>query len=109
MLQPTMSSFLSLRSGFKGSGGQRTQQITTSDVSNQEVTGQGPPTGPTTGNLKIFGEGERKPRTLLKGSPEHNLLKEAQVLEIGESHSQGQPKEGRGFSGSQARKLIRWT
>ena len=72
------------------------------------MTGQGPPTGPNTGDLQIFGEGERKKRILLKGSPEHNLLKEAQVLETGGSRSQGQSKEGRGFSGSQARKLVRW-
>ena len=72
------------------------------------MTGKGPPTGPNTGDLQIFGGGERKPRILLRGSPEHNLLQEAQVLEIGGSYSQGQDKEGRGFSGSQARKLVRW-
>lgn len=108
MMEPTLSSFLSLRSGLKGSGGKRAREVSPSQESNQEVTGQGPPTGPDTGDLQIFWEGERKPRILLKGSSEHNLLKEAQVLEIGGSRSQGQSKEGRGFSGSQARKLVRW-
>ena len=56
----------------------------------------------------MFGEGEKRPKVLLRGSPEHNLLQEAQVLEVGESRSQGPAKEGRGFSGSQARKLVRW-
>ena len=56
----------------------------------------------------MFGEDERRPRVLLRGSPEHNLLQEAQVLEIGGTCSHGQDKEGRGFSGSQARKLVRW-
>ena len=56
----------------------------------------------------MFGEGERRPKVLLKGSPEHNLLQEAKVLVIGESYSQGQDREGRGSSGSNARKLVRW-
>ena len=77
-------------------------------MSNQEVTGQGPLNGPNTGNLQIFGEGEGKPRTVLKGSPEHNLLQEAKVLVVRESYSQGQDREGRGSSGSNARKLVRW-
>ena len=56
----------------------------------------------------MFGEGERRPKVLLKGSPEHNLLQEAKVLVVGESYSQGQDREGRGSSGSNARKLVRW-
>ena len=49
MMQPTLSSFLSLRSGFKGSGGKRARQVSPSHESHQDVTGQGPPTGPNTG------------------------------------------------------------
>ena len=56
----------------------------------------------------MVGEGERRPKVLLKGSPEHNLLQEAKVLVVGESYSQGQDREGRESSGSNARKLVRW-
>ena len=77
-------------------------------MSSHEVRGQGPPSGPNKGSLQIFGVGEGKPRTVLEGSPEHNLLQEAQVLRKEESRSQGPIKKGRGFSGSQAGKLIRW-
>ena len=107
LLQPTLSLFLSLRSRFKGSGGKRARQVPPSHESNQEVTGQGPPTGPNAGDLQIFGEGVGRPRVILGGSPEHNLLREAQVLEVGGSRSQEKIKEGRGFSGGHAKKLVR--
>ena len=108
LLQPTLSSFLSLKSGLKGSGGKRAREPSPSSEPSQQVTGKGPQAGPTTGNLQMFGEGEGRPRVVLKGSPEHNLLHEAKVLVIGESYSQGQDREGRGSSGSNARKLVRW-
>ena len=60
MKQPTLSLFMSLWSGLKGSGGKRARQVSPSEEPNQEVTGKGPPTGPNTGDLQIFGEGERK-------------------------------------------------
>ena len=103
-----MSSFLSLKSGLKGSGGKRAREPSPSSEPSQQVTGKGPQAGPTTGNLQMFGEGEGRPRVVLKGSPEHNLLHEAKVLVIGESYSQGQDREGRGSSGGNARKLVRW-
>ena len=45
----------------------------------------------------MFGEGERRSKVLLKGSPEHNLLQEAKVLVVGESYSQGEDREERGL------------
>ena len=60
LLQPTLSSFLSLRSGHEGFGGKRGQAIITSTVPNLEVTGRGLSTGPTEGDLHMFGEGGRK-------------------------------------------------
>ena len=55
----------------------------------------------------MFGKGVGRPRVILGGSPEHNLLCEAQVLVEG-SRSQEEPKEGRGNSSGFARKLVRW-
>ena len=71
------------------------------------VTGQGPQSGPIAGDLQIHGEGGRRPRVILKGSPEHNLLQEAQVL-VGGSRSQEEVQEGRGVSGGLVRKKVRW-
>ena len=105
--QPTLSSFLNLRSGLEGSGGKKPRHHQTSPQADQEMTGKGPPPGPEEGSLQIFGEGGGRPRIVHGGSPEHNLLMEAQVL-IGGSHSQGEPKEGRGDFGGFARKLVRW-
>ena len=55
----------------------------------------------------MHGEGGRRPRVILEGSPEHNLLQEAQVL-VGGSRSQEEIQEGRGISGDLARKKVRW-
>ena len=71
------------------------------------VTGQGPQSGPKEGDLQIHGEGGRRPRVILEGSPEHNLLQEAQVL-VGGSRSQEEVQEGRGVSGGPVRKMVRW-
>ena len=107
MKQPTLSSFLNLRSGLEGSGEKKPRHQQPSLQADQEVTGKGPPPGPETGSLQMFGEGEGRPRIIHGGSPEHNLLLEAQVL-VGEIHSQEETKEGKGNSGGFARKLVRW-
>ena len=55
----------------------------------------------------MHGEGGRRPRVILRGSPEHNLLQEAQVL-VGGSRSQEEAQEGKGDSGGPVRKMVRW-
>ena len=64
----------------------------------------GPLVGPEEGRQRIFGEGREKPRVLIEGSPEHNLLTEAKVLRQGGSCVSGQGGAGKVSSGGNAGK-----
>ena len=64
----------------------------------------GPLVGPEEGRQQIFGEGREKPRVLIEGSPEHNLLTEARVIGQGGSCVSGQGEAGKESSGGNAGK-----
>ena len=69
---------------------------------NQGGKGLGPQTGPEKGRWQKLGEGRERPRVLLKGSPEHNLLTEAKVLKPEGSCESGQEEAGNDSSGGLA-------
>ena len=54
--QPTLDSFLSIRSGLVGSGGERGYNQQTSHIHNQAIIGEGLVPGPMEGSLQIFRE-----------------------------------------------------
>ena len=107
LTQPTLDSFLSIRSGLKGSGDESRHEEKTSGAHNQKVKGKGVPKGPEEGSLQILGTGGRKPR-VFEGSPEHNLMKEAGVVGGEGSHMSGAREAGKEESGSPRRKTQGW-
>ena len=60
-----------------------------SEASKQGPKGKGLDLGPTSGRSESFGEGDRGPRRILEGSPEHHLLKEAKMIKTGEGSMSG--------------------
>ena len=107
LTQPTLDSFLSLRSGLKGSGDQSRHEEETSGVCSQKAKGKGVPEGTEEGSLQMLGTGGRKPR-VFEGSPEHNLMKEAGVVGGEGSHRSGAREAGKEESGSPGRKTQGW-
>ena len=51
------------------------------------------------GRQQELGEGRDRPRSFIKGSPEHNLLQEAGVLKLGEGCVPGSGETGKETSG----------
>ena len=82
--QPTLSSFLSIKSRLEGPVCQRKPEEGTSGATSQGEIGKGPLLGTMEGRQQELGEGRDRPRSFIKGSPEHNLLQEAGVLKLGE-------------------------
>ena len=64
-------------------------KIVPSEANKQGPKGKGLDLGPTLGNCESFGEGDRGPRRILEGSPEHHLLKEAKMIKTGEGSMSG--------------------
>ena len=90
MKQPTLASFMSARGGLVGPQNQGKCRSTTSCTSFNQATGQGLPGGAKQASSEEFGViGESRQRTLLPGSPEHNLLTEAQAIKPGNGRRPG--------------------
>ena len=51
------------------------------------------------GRQQALGKGRDRPRSFIKGSPEHNLLQEAGVLKLGEGCVPGSGETGKEASG----------
>ena len=64
-------------------------KIVLSEANKQGRKGKGLDLGPTSGSSESFGEGDRGPRRILEGSPEHHLLKEAKMIKAGEGNMSG--------------------
>ena len=95
MKQPTLASFMSARGGLVGPQNQGKCRSTTSCTSFNQETGQGLPGGARQASSEEYGvQGERRPRTLLPGSPEHNLLTEAQAIKPGNGRKPGREEAG---------------
>ena len=63
--------------------------IAPSEASKQGPKGKGLDLVPATGSSESFGEGDRGPRRILEGSPEHHLLKEARMIKAGGGSKSG--------------------
>ena len=59
------------------------------EASKQGPKGKGLDLVPTSGSSESFGEGDKGPRRILEGSPEHHLLKEAKMIKAGEGSMSG--------------------
>ena len=92
LIQPTLSSFMSLRSGLVETQSKAEPKTIPSEANKQGPKGKGLDLVPATGSSESFGEGDRGPRRILEGSPEHHLLKEAKMIKTGEGSKSG-PKE----------------
>ena len=77
-IQPTLKSFIELRGGLEGSQ-RRTGNQSTSSANPKAREGQGPQPDLNTKDSEIFGTMEER-KTVVPGSPEHQLLKEAGAL-----------------------------
>ena len=86
MIQPTLASFLGVRSGLEGQerGGRKTVTSPTRPGREGQGACQGTSTSP--------GHGEGRARPLMRGSPEHLLLHEAKAL----VKDRGKPRQARG-------------
>ena len=80
---------MSLRSGLVGTQSKPEPNTTPSEANKQGPKGKGLDLGPTLGNCESFGEGDRGPRRILEGSPEHHQLKEAKMIKAGEGNMSG--------------------
>ena len=69
-----------MRCGLVGQEGTRGCRKPTLSKYGLEAAGQGLPPGADIGSQVGLGEGRGRPGTVLKGSPEHNLLAEAKVI-----------------------------
>lgn len=90
MIQPTISSFLGLRSGLVRSRGNELSNTPLSSL-RHVTTGQGVPHGSVSGTLLTFGI-RQKPRLVIK-SPDHNLLNEAKALKLKGDHQESDTEE----------------
>ena len=79
-IQPTLRSFIGLKSGLEGSR-KAAKKETTSDPGNTDVVGKRPQHFLETEDSWRFGL--ERSKAVLKGSPEHLLLKEAKILSQG--------------------------
>ena len=79
MIQPTLVSFMDIRSGLKGHMRSPRREVTSSPGSCHRE-GQGPCEESTT----TYGFGQERTRPPMKGSPEHLLLQEARVVTGGQ-------------------------
>ena len=78
MIQPTLSSFMSLRSGLVGAEDKARPKLEPSPGEGSPApTGKGLEQGPNEGSHLLFGEGRKRPAFVTEGSPEHHLMKEA--------------------------------
>ena len=88
MIQPTLSSFMSLRSGLVGAGDKARPKLEPSPGEGSPApSGKGLETGPKEGSHLLFGEGRKRPVGVSEGSPEHILMKEAGLIRKKEDHS----------------------
>ena len=88
MIQPTLSSFMSLRSGLVGAGDKARPKLESSPGEGSPApTGKGLEQGPNEGSQLLFGEGERRLAYVSEGSPEHQLMKEARLIRKKGDHS----------------------
>ena len=97
--QPTLSSFLSIKGRLKGPDCQRKPEEGTSGATSQGEIGKGPLLGSKEGRQQELGEGRERPRSFIKGSPEHNLLTEAGLLKLGGGCVPGSEETGKETSG----------
>ena len=104
MIQPTLTSFMSVRSGLKGPQDKEGGQSKPSNPFKTQAQGQGLPEEANTDSLGEFGEGGGRPWVTLPGSPEHNLLSEARVGNPGVGHRPGKQEAGMRKDGSLGRK-----
>ena len=88
MIQPTLSSFMSLRSGLVGAGDKARPKLEPSPGEGSPApTGKGLEQGPNEGSHLLFGEGRKRPACVTEGSPEHTLMKEAGWIRKKGDHS----------------------
>ena len=90
---------MSIKSRLEGPVCQRKPEEGTSGATSQVEIGKGPLLGSKEGRQQELGEGRERPRSFIKGSPEHNLLTEAGLLKLGGGCVPGSEETGKETSG----------